>query len=99
VEEETDMRFREQLQMTNNDLRYIYRTGNAGTGSGSPSRDLESTRIKVEAGLWGTTLLVAQGSSLTAVSAILVTTVWAREGRVELLELIEFNGDLLSREI
>lgn len=73
------MEFGEQLQMTNNDLRYIYRVGNAGTGSCTPSRYLESARIKVSGGLLGATLLAAQGSSLTAVSAILVTTMWARE--------------------
>ena len=35
------MEFREQLQMANNDLRYIDRAGNAGTGSCTPSRYLE----------------------------------------------------------
>jgi len=45
------MEFREQLQMTNNDLRYIDRIGNVGTGSCTPSRYLESARIKVSGGL------------------------------------------------
>ena len=70
------MEFREQLQMANNDLRYIDRAGNAGTGLCTPSRYLEKARIKVSGGF------VVQGSSLVAVSAILVTTMWAREGRV-----------------
>jgi hypothetical protein len=46
------MQFREQLQMTNSDLRYIYCAGNVGgQGSCSSSRYLESARIKVSAGL------------------------------------------------
>jgi hypothetical protein len=47
------MQFREQLQMTNSDLRYIYCASNVRIRSCSLTRYLESARIKSFSGPMG----------------------------------------------